>query len=1131
MTDLIGTLQRNLRNSGWNKKPIQRFILQLVIIVSIIAGPAAGSVFAADEISRLVLSKNEVNISVGDTYTLTATAIYVSGATSDVTIKTDWSVDGNSSVATVYAGAIAGKAEGTALVKATYMGKTEFVNVNVVKKVRTLSKNKQELSLRVGDEDEIRLTATYTSDNKVADVTAQAEWSTENDGVATVLNGKVKAVAWGDTNINATYGGKTVTIPVSVDKVRRLDPDPTSIDLRVGKQKTVELMAMFENGVTEDVYEKATWSSDNESVADAFKGIITAYGAGQTTIRAQYGGKTAAITVNVETVRKLEADMTDVFIQPDASKEIKLTATYADGSDAVITEQAVWSSSDDSIVEVDRGSIYAASVGQATITASYGGKSIAITVDSGVARKLEAGVTDLRMRKNKSETIKLMATYADGKVENVASKADWFSDDESVVYVSKGKVQAYSQGEATITATYGDKTVTIPVSVDTTQSLKADSAKLEMKLDDTHQLNLTVTYADGKTEDVTDKAEWSSDNDGVAAVYKGLVTAIGSGQATITAEYGGKTTTIPAYVEIVKKLTANKSDLFLKANGTAKLTIEATYADGNKADVTDLAEWSSDNGDVVGVDKGSIIAYKTGQASITAAYGSKTVTVMVDVSVARKLTVEPKSLSMRKGDTKSVKLTATYADGSSETVTNGAEWKSNDQAIAVVNKGSVIAIGSGETTLTVTYGDKSVTVPVEVDPATKLTADQVKFDVQPGDTVQVTLTATYADDTTGDVTDKAVWTTSNAAFATVVDGAITAVDRGEATITAQYGKKSVKISVSVGALDTLTISEKTLVMKEDERKQLTVTAKYKDGTIKDVTRDAVWTSSSASVAEVSGGVVTAVSSGKATITAKFGEKSASASAQVELADKLTASHRSVILRKGETAQVTLTATYSDGTTENVTNKADWSVTSSKLADVSSGLVTAYERGKTTLVAKYGSKTVNIPLEIDYAVKLTASKRDVQLKSGGTEQLTITATFSDGTTQDVTNEAEWATRSYKIADVTDTGLISAAGYGKTAVTAKFGGKSVSVSVEVDSLKYLKSNVRTIEMKVGEKRKVDLTATYKDGSTGDVTGQADWKSSRDNYADVMDGTITAYAKGTTSITAKFAGKTVSIKVTVK
>lgn len=1110
-------------------KKLHKFILQLLVIISIIAGPAAGPALAADEISRLVLSKNEVTLSVGDTLTLTATAIFVSGSTSDATVKTEWSSD-DPAIATAYSGAIAGKAEGTALIKASYMGKIEFVNVTVVKKVRSLSKSKQELSLRVGAEEQLAVTATYT-DGTFADVTDKAEWSTVNDSVANVINGKVKAIGSGETNITATYGGKSVAFPVSVDKVRRLDPDPANVDLRVGAQKTIKLMAMFENGATENVADKATWSSENGSVADAFKGDITAYGSGQTTIRAQYGGQTATIIVQVESVRKLEVNSSDVFLKPDGTKQIELTATYADGSTAVVTDKAEWSSSDDLVAEADAGLIIANTIGQAVITAGYGNKTVKVAVDVGVARKLEASASDLLMRKNESKTVKLNATFADNTTEDVAGKADWFSDDESVAYVSKGTIRALGKGEATITANYGDKTVTIPVSVDTSQSLKVNNSKLEMKLNDTKQLTLTVTYADGSTEDVTQKAEWSSDNNTAATVYKGLVTALSSGQAVITAQYGDKTVTVPVYVEIVKKLVPSKNDLFLKVNGTETLKLMATYANGEEVDVTAAAEWSSDNNDVAGVDKGKIVGYKSGQASITASYGSKTVTVIVDVSIARKLTLDAKSLSMRKGDTKALKLDATYADGSTETVTDSAVWSSDDQGTAVVNKGVVKAIDSGETKITVKYGDKSLTVSVEVDPATKLTADQVKFDVQPGDTVRVKLTAQFADETTADVTAKATWTTSNASFATVDDGTIVAIARGEATITAQYGKRSVKISVSVGALDSLTISDKTVVMKEDDRKQLTVTAKYKDGTIMDVTRDAEWTSSLAGVAEVSGGLVSALSSGKATITAKFGEKSVSAQAQVELADKLTASHRSVILRKGQSAQVSITATYSDGTTEDVTAKADWSIQSAKVAEVSSGQVTAYERGKTTLVAKYGSKSISIPVEVEFASKLTVNKKEIQLKSGVTEQLTLTATFSDGSTADVTEEAEWTSRSFKIADVSDTGLVSAAGYGKSSITAKFGGKSVSVVVEVDSLKYLRASARTIEMTVGQNKKIDLTATYKDGTLGDVSDRAEWKSSRDSVADVMDGTITAYEKGATTISAKFGGKSVSIKVIVK
>lgn len=68
----------------------------------------AGNAFAADEISKLVLNKNELALQVGDTANLTATAIFVSGSTENATVKTDWN-SGTPDVASVYAGVVTAK--------------------------------------------------------------------------------------------------------------------------------------------------------------------------------------------------------------------------------------------------------------------------------------------------------------------------------------------------------------------------------------------------------------------------------------------------------------------------------------------------------------------------------------------------------------------------------------------------------------------------------------------------------------------------------------------------------------------------------------------------------------------------------------------------------------------------------------------------------------------------------------------------------------------------------------------------------------------------------------------------------------------------------------------------------------
>lgn len=74
------------------------------------------------EVTSLVLNKNELSLEVGGTASLTATAVYDSGATENVTVKTDWT-SGSPEIASVYAGSVTAKKEGKAVITATHKGK------------------------------------------------------------------------------------------------------------------------------------------------------------------------------------------------------------------------------------------------------------------------------------------------------------------------------------------------------------------------------------------------------------------------------------------------------------------------------------------------------------------------------------------------------------------------------------------------------------------------------------------------------------------------------------------------------------------------------------------------------------------------------------------------------------------------------------------------------------------------------------------------------------------------------------------------------------------------------------------------------------------------------------------------
>ncbi|WP_165452207.1 Ig-like domain-containing protein [Paenibacillus thalictri] len=1087
-----------------------------------------GQAFAADEVSRLILSKNDLTLEIGDTYSITATAITVSGATDDVTIKTDWT-SGTPSIASVYAGVITAKAEGTATITATYAGKTVVVNVNVEKKVRTLTKNKTSSSLRVGASDQISLVATYT-DGTTANVTDKANWSTTNDSIASVNDGLITGVSSGSATINATYGSQNVSISVAVDSVRRLDLDQTDLIMKVGGTKQMKLMALFDNGDYEDMAEKAEWSSNKGSVADAFKGLITAYGTGQATITGKYGNKSVTVVVNVDVAKRLDMDKSDLFLKVNGTEQVKVTAVYADGSSEDVTSKATWTSDNEDVASVEKGNITGYSSGQTTINASYGGKTTTVSVDVETARKLEMKVSSVQLNTGDSYSAELTATYADGTTENVTDRAKWTSDKESVAYATKGTIKAISAGEAIVTAQFGSVTAKLVVDVDVARSLTVNKKTVSLRTGGTEQLTVTALRADSSKVDVTDQVEWSVDNIAAVKVTKGKIEALATGQAVVTAKYGDTTAVVTVQVEIPSKLELDVTDVFLKENNTKQLELTATFADGTSEKVTSKADWTSSNENNAIVTGGLIRSIKMGQATITASYGGKTATATVDVEVPRKISLNKTAIDLRTGVSEQLTVTAVYAEGDPVIVTDKAVWSIDNQDVAMVSKGNVTAYKSGSAVVTVTFGGKTATVQVAVDQATYLTANLTKISLQAGGTSQLTVTATYPNGQTEDVTQKVVWTSKTTSVAGVNKGLVTAIDRGATTITATYGDKTVSVSVTVGEVTGLTVSQNKLLLSEGQSAAITVTAAFKDGTSKGVTDDADWSSSQEKVAKVYGGVIRAISGGTATITVKYGDKTETVSVEVDMANRLSLNTKLLVMDKDGQAQLVLTATNSNNETETVTDKAQWKTNADKVADVDRGLVTAYSGGKATITATYGGKSVAVTVEVGVPQKLAFNKRLLSLKSGGSEALELTATYSDGSTRDVTSEAEWASSNIKVADVVN-GVVTAIEYGKSTISAKYGGKRITIQLAIDELKYLKSADKKLTLSVEDTKQVSLIATYKDGVDAEVASQAMWKSSNDKVADVKDGLITAYGKGNAVVTARFAGMTVTVNVTVK
>ena len=156
---------------------------------------------------------------------------------------------------------------------------------------------------------------------------------------------------------------------------------------------------------------------------------------------------------------------------------------------------------------------------------------------------------------------------------------------------------------------------------------------------------------------------------------------------------------------------------------------------------------------------------------------------------------------------------------------------------------------------------------------------------------------------------------------------------------------------------------------------------------------------------------------------------------------------------GTTQQFTATGLYTDGSTQDLTTEVTWASSDEAVATVSNaddskGLATAVGAGSTTVSATSGGVTGDTTLTVTATlVSIEVTPADPSIANGLTQQFTATGLYSDGSTQDLTTEATWASSDEAVATVSNTGLATAASVGSTTVSATSGAVSGDATLTV------------------------------------------------------------------------------------
>ena len=238
-----------------------------------------------------------------------------------------------------------------------------------------------------------------------------------------------------------------------------------------------------------------------------------------------------------------------------------------------------WTSSDESVATVDEtGTVTAVAAGEAEITAAVKDtemQDVCVITVKVSAKELKVPDT-LDVKLNDTDEAAIEAKCEPEDASNISF--DFASSDEEVATVDKdGKVKVLKAGECDITTTLlqdGEKVTEKTTHVKAfyeVESITLDSNEGKLTVGNSHTIKATVAPEEVAAETTI---EWSSSNEKVATVdSNGKVTAVSSGNATITATAGEESANYEVTVEQPKKVTtSNKTYKSSSSRNSAAVT-------------------------------------------------------------------------------------------------------------------------------------------------------------------------------------------------------------------------------------------------------------------------------------------------------------------------------------------------------------------------------------------------------------------------------------------------------------------------------------------------------------------------------------------------------------------------------
>ncbi|MCH8491397.1 MAG: Ig-like domain-containing protein, partial [Oceanicaulis sp.] len=434
------------------------------------------------------------------------------------------------------------------------------------------------------------------------------------------------------------------------------------------------------------------------------------------------------------------------------------------------------------------------------------------------------------------------------------------------------------------------------------------------------------------------------------------------------------------------------------------------------------------------------------------------------------------------GTHKDLQLTAIYSNNTNTEITDLVNWISDDDAIIEIDAnqedhpGRVIARSLGTTSIRSTFQGQEDEIELTVTNAAlvRIEADPSNLSIIRGMTSEFHITGIFTDGTIEDLTDDSNTSYSFASNIASPNQPSISRMRGDAvgassltiTHTAPNGtfQDTMNVTVNSPALVSIQVEPENPSRALGLTKQFTAIGTYENGETQDITEDVTWISQDPTKAifyahPIPKGEIQTLEEGTVPIQAGYGSILSDPVSLTILQKQLTSiaiSPSSYSLAKGLHHNFTATGTFTDSTTEDITDEITWSSLNPSIATISNaspnrGRATALEIGSTSIQASYSTFSASATLNITSAIltSIAVVPNNAETVAGEFRQYSAIGTYSDASTQDLTTSVTWSVSPSSFASIANSignhGRLQGISAGAVTVTANHSSPNLTASV--------------------------------------------------------------------------------------